>query len=199
MMGLPSDQMIRNFESYLTEKALKGQGAYAKGEEYAPVAAWLVIGLTEPQLAGIGNALQSASDEIDEDANNKAPVFTDLAQIEKVMMDPNTMAKYQSYPKVELDGMFSLENESKSGYTFFRVVRLRMACCLNDSRPASIICATKKKIDPELLKATIGSEARWCKAQGKLKFGPGTDGKPQAFLKVSSVVAAPMPPFPYLN
>jgi hypothetical protein len=201
LMGLPDDQMIRSFEQNLTEKALKGQASYnAKGEELAPTAAWLALSLTEPQLAAVGNALQSASDEIDDSAGNKAPVVTDLAQIERVLMDPTTMAVYQRYPKVELDGMFSLENQGEaSGLTIFRVVRLRMACCLNDSRPASIICATKKKIDPELLKPGIGSEARWCKAQGKLKFAPGQDGKYQAFLKVSSVVSAPMPPFPYLN
>jgi hypothetical protein len=206
LMGLPDDQMIRSFERYLTEKALQGQTAYnAKGEELAPTAAWLALTLTEPQLpvpqlAAVGNALQSASEEIDDNANNKPPVVTDLAQIERVLMDPTTMAVYQRYPKVELDGMFSLENQGgASGLTIFRVVRLRMACCLNDSRPASIICATRKKIDPELLKPGIGSEARWCKAQGKLKFGPGPDGKNQAFLKVSSVVSAPMPPFPYLN
>jgi hypothetical protein len=199
MMGLPSDQMIRSFERHLTEKALKGMASYnAKAEEFAPVANWLLFTPYSGELAtSLGSALQLAAEEIDDDSTNVKPVVTDLAQVERVLMDPNLMAEFQRYRKVELEGMFSLE--STGPMTIFRVVRLRMACCLNDSRPSTILCATRKKIDARLIEKPTGSETKWCKVQGKLKFAPGADGKYQAFLKASSVVPATMPPFPYLN
>ncbi len=200
-MGLPSDQMIRNFERNLTEKALKGMAKYdPKTEEFKPLINWLVMtpatSLVGPDLLSVGMAIQTASDEIDEDAKGVTPIVTDLAQLEKVVQDPTRMAEFQRYRKIEVDGMFSPE-EMVGNTLIFRLVRLRMACCLSDARPATLMCGTKKPLDPRL--KSTGSETKWARVQGKIKFARMADGKFAGFVKATSVDWAPMPPFPYLN
>jgi hypothetical protein len=208
LMGLPSDEMIRNFEKNLTAKAMKGLASYnSKEEEFKPTAGLLMLSALPTTdlvttsfqnglLASLASGIQHAIDEIDVDAAGVQPVVTDLAQIEKVLLSPSAMAEYARYRKVEIDGMFDLDRQS-GGVSLFRIVRLRMACCLSDARPAMMLAATKKPLPLQLLEKS--AETKWVRVQGKIKFRQGADGKWQALMQVSSVLPAPMPPFPYLN
>jgi uncharacterized membrane protein YcgQ (UPF0703/DUF1980 family) len=152
--------------------------------------------LQQNLMIGLGSGLQRAIDEIDEEGGDAPPVITDLAQIEKVMLDPGAMAEYERYRKVEIDGMFELDQTS-GNVSLFRLVRLRMACCLNDARPAMITAMMKKPLPPELMQKD--NKTKWVVARGRLKFLPGRDGKWQAVLRAGSIKQVPVPNNPYLN
>lgn len=203
VMGLPDSRMIESFERYRIDSALKDKKFEQAPNEHL---CWMMLGTYSfpgevlPQVAfttSIISGLQGMIDELDDDAVGVKPVVTDLAQLDKVVMDPALMQQFEHYRKVEIDGMFNLEETGP--LTVFRVVRLRMACCLTDSRPAMIYCATKKKLPDELLKDKGKAGRQWVRVQGKLKFARTPEGKVQALLKAVSVELTPTPPFPYLN
>ncbi|HMP17299.1 MAG TPA: hypothetical protein PKD72_09770, partial [Gemmatales bacterium] len=201
-MGLPDTRMIESFEKYRIEAAIKESRQTVVNEQFY----WMFLGALSapnevfPQVAfstAFIRGVQSIIDELDDEAKDVPPVLTDLAQLENVAKNPALIPQYEQYRKVQLEGMFNLE-EVHGNVTFFRVVRFRMACCLTDSRPAMIMCATKKPLHPSLLEQKkVGT--KWVKVQGRLKFGPGHDGKMIPFLKAVSVEPATTPPFPYLS
>lgn len=205
VMGLPDARMIENFEKYRIDTALKNQKFEAAPSEqmcWMSMSTYAFPGEVLPQatfIISIVSGLKGMIDELDDEAQGVVPIVTDLAQLDKVILDPGLMQQFQRYRKVELEGMFNPE-ETNAQVTVFRVVRLRMACCLTDARPAMIYCATKKKLSDELTKPNTGKAGtKWVKVQGKLQFARTPEGKYQALLRATSVEVAPMPPFPYLN
>lgn len=203
-MGLPDTKMIENFEKYRIEMALKDRKNVTMPNEQM---CWLMLGVLTtpgevfPQVSfstAIASGLQGMIDELDDEASGVKPIVTDLAQLEKVVLDPGLMQQFERYRKVEIEGMFNLEEES-GDIKLFRIVRLRMACCLTDSRPAMILCITKKKLSDYLMEKGKAGGTKWVKVQGRLKFGRTPEGKYQAMFKATSVESTPMPPFPYLN
>jgi hypothetical protein len=202
VMGLPDTKMIENFEKHLYEKSVKEQKRPATNEQMA----WMTLGAFTfpgevfPSVAfstSIAAGLQGMIDELDGEARNEAPIVIDLSQLEKALKDPALQQQYASYGRVEIEGMFDLEEVGP--VSLFRIVRLRMACCLTDARPAMLLCFTKKPIPAQLLSKSGGSTTKWAKVQGRLKFGQLNDGKYQAVMKVSLIEPAKVPPFPYLN
>jgi len=202
VMGLPDTKMIEQFEQYRIDTARKAEKRPVSTEQMS----WLILGTFTvpgevfPQVSfstSIATGLGGMIDEMDGEARNEKAINLDLSQIEKALKDPALQQQYASYGRVEIEGMFSLEEVGP--VTFFRIVRLRMACCLTDARPAMLICVTKKKLPEQLLEKTKGSTTKWVKAQGRLKFVLAEDGKYQAIMKASLVEPAPVPPFPYLN
>lgn len=204
VMGLPDTKMIENFEKYRIDSALKDRkDAVMPNEQMCAMLLGVlsVPGEVFPAVSfttSLASGIQGMIDELDDEATGVVPVVTDLAQLDKVLLDPQLMAQYERYRKVEIDGMFSLE-EVNGGLIFFRIVRLRMACCLTDSRPAMLVGVTRKKLSDYLMEKSKATGTKWVKAQGRLKFMRGQDGKYQAILKAVSIEAAKMPPFPYLN
>lgn len=203
IMGLPDAQMIQNFEKYRMEAALKGRKVEVAPDEqlcWGMLSAFTLPGEVFPQVTfttSILSGFNGIFNEMDDDAKGVQPVVTDLAQLDKVLLDPGLRQQFEHYRKVELDGMFSLDEVG--AVTMFRVVRLRMACCLTDSRPAVILCFTKKKLSEQLADSQGKNGAKWVKVQGKLKFRQNPEGKYQAIMKASSIEVVPTPPFPYLN
>jgi len=203
VMGLPDTKMIENFEKYRIESAMKEQKRPPASNEQM---SWLILGaFTVPGevfpyvsfSTTISSGLMSMIDEVDGEARNEAPVVLDLSHIEKALKDPMLQLQYASYGRVEIEGMFNLEESGP--VSLFRIVRLRMACCLTDARPAMLLCFTKKKIPEQLLEKAKGTTTRWVKVQGRLKFAQGEDGKYHAILRASLIEPAKVPPFPYLN
>jgi hypothetical protein len=202
VMGLPDTKMIENFEKHRIQEALQRERQVIVPEQFH----WMAFGAISapnevfPQAAFstlFAYGVQSIIDEMDDDAKDVTPIVTDLAQLENVAKNPALIPQYEQYRKVQLEGMFNMEDVN-GGFTYFRIVRLRMACCLSDTRPAMILCRTKKPINPSLLdKNRTGT--KWVKAQGRLKFAPGPEGKMVPYFKVVSVEPAPTPPFPYLS
>ncbi|MFT3882306.1 MAG: hypothetical protein QM703_21970 [Gemmatales bacterium] len=202
VMGLPDTRMIENFEKHLYEKSVKEQKRPVTNEQMA----WLMLGtFTVPGevfpsvsfSTSIASGLQGMIDEVDGEARNEKPVVIDLGQLEKALKDPALQQQYSSYGRVEMEGMFDLEETGT--ISVFRIVRLRMACCLTDARPAMLVCVTKKPIPASLLNKGASTTTKWVKIQGRLKFGETPEGKTQAFMKVSLIEPAKVPPFPYLN
>lgn len=202
LMGLPDTKMIENFEKYRIEAAFKDKKNVVVNEQFY----WMFLGALAapgevfPQASfttSFAYGVQTIVDEMDDDAKDVPPIVTDLTQLENVAKNPAMIPQYEQYRKVQLEGMFNLE-ETNGGYTYFRIVRLRMACCLTDSRPAMILARTKKPLSPALLDGNKAG-TKWVKVQGRLKFAQGPDGKYQPYLKAVSVELSPMPPFPYLS
>jgi uncharacterized membrane protein YcgQ (UPF0703/DUF1980 family) len=194
--------MIENFEKHRIETALKGSKQTVVNDQYY----WMFLGaLSAPNevfpvasfSTSFAYGVQTIVDEMDDDAKDVLPIVTDLAQLENVAKNPGLIPQYEQYRKVQLEGMFNMEDVN-GGYTYFRIVRLRMACCLTDSRPAMILARTKKPLNPALLDGNK-TGTKWVKVQGRLKFAPGPDGKTIPYLKAVSVELSPMPPFPYLS
>ncbi|HQR05826.1 MAG TPA: hypothetical protein PLN21_03335 [Gemmatales bacterium] len=202
VMGLPDTKMIENFEKHLYEKSVKEQKRPATNEQMAwmSLGAFTFPGEVFPSVSfstSIASGLLGMIDEMDGEARNEKPIMIDLSQIEKALKDPALQRQYASYGRVEIEGMFDLEEMGP--YSLFRIVRLRMACCLTDARPAMLVCVTKKPIPAQLQSKGGGSTTRWVKVQGRLKFVEANDGKSQAIMKVSLIEPAKVPPFPYLN
>ncbi len=205
IMGLPSDQMIRNFEKNLADKAIKASAVEVGGDEEKAALSPLFLGALVPPnevfpatsfMISFASLLESAVADLDDAGGNEAPFVTDLAMLEKVAQDATLRSEFMKKRKVEVDGMFQREG-SAGGAAMFQVVRLRMACCLGDASPASVACFTKRPIDEKLLAA--GAETKWAKVQGKLRFMRDKDGKYRAIMKAFRTEWAPFPPFPYLN
>jgi len=201
-MGLPNTQMIENFERHRIDTAIKEQKRPATNEQMA----WMTLGaFTFPGevfpsatfSTSIASGLLGMIDEMDGEARNEKPIVIDLSQIEKALKDPALQQQYASYGRVEIEGMFDLEEMGP--VSLFRIVRLRMACCLTDARPAMLVCITKKPIPAPLQTKGGGSTTKWVKVQGRLKFVEASDGKMQAIMKASLIEPAKVPPFPYLN
>lgn len=202
VMGLPDTKMIENFEKYRIETAVKELKRPVNTEQMA----WMSLGAFSfpgevfPAVSfstSIAAGLQGTIDELDGEARNEKPIVIDLSQIEKALKDPALQQQYSSYGRVEIEGMFDLEEIGP--ITLFRIVRLRMACCLTDARPAMLLGLTKKSIPPQLQTKSGGATTKWVKVQGRLKFVDAPDGKSQAIIKASSIEPAKVPAFPYLN
>lgn len=203
-MGLPDTKMIENFEKYRIEQAIKNnQNKLPVSTEQCSL---LMLGAVSfpgelfgnAMTTSLNSAMVAVADEIGDEAKDVSPVLTDLAQLEKIAQDPGRMTQFEALPKVEIEGMISIEG-TEAGYTYFRIVRMRMACCLTDSRPAMLMCRTKKPLDPRLMDANSTSGSKWVRAQGRLKFAPDEKGKYQPYFKVVSLELLPMPPYPYLS
>ncbi len=202
VMGLPDTKMIENFEKYRIDIAMKADKRTVSTEQmsYLILGTFTVPGEVFPQVSfstSIAAGLEGMIDEVSGEARNEKPIVLDISQIEKALKDPALQQQYASYGRVEIEGMFSLEEVGPM--TVFRIARLRMACCLTDARPAMLFCITKKKLPEQLLEKSKGSTTKWVKVQGRLKFIPSPDGKHEAVLRASVVETAPVPPFPYLN
>lgn len=202
VMGLPDTKMIEKFEKYRIDTAMTADKRPVSTEQVS----WLLLGaFTVPGevfplvtfstsiAAGLGGMIE----EMDGEARNEKAITLDLSQIEKALKEPDLQQLYASYGRVEIEGMFNLEENG--AIKVFRIVRLRMACCLTDARPAMLVCITKKNLPEQLLEKNKGSTTKWVKVQGRLKFVQSPDGKYQAALKASLVEPTPVPPFPYLN
>jgi len=209
-MGLPSDQMIRNFERNLAERATKDSATDLGSEEAKSSFAVMVMSSmggpfgggsfgenTPYSLLAFWNALGSGiTAELDDAGPNEPAFVTNLAELEKAAQSPTLRAEFTQKRKVEIDGMFQPEGKFQGGM-MFQIVRLRMACCLSDARPSTVACFTKKTIDERLLQG--GHETKWARAQGKLRFVRGKDGKYEPIMKAYKVEWAPFPPFPYIS
>jgi hypothetical protein len=206
LMGLPSDQMIRNFEKDLADKHIKSSAVEVGGdEEKAALSPMLLGAMVSPNevfpatsfVISLAGLIETAVADLDDAGGSEAPFVTDLAVLEKVAQDPALRADFAKKRKVEIDGMFQKEG-SAGGASMFQIVRLRMACCLGDASPASVACFTKRPIDERLL--TAGPDTKWAKVQGKLRFVRNNkDGKYRPIMKAFRTEWAPFPPFPYLN
>lgn len=137
-------------------------------------------------------SLQFAMDRLEETSAGPPDTTPDLAELEKIGVSPEQRDLYRSYKRVETEGMFNpaMRPDGKPDGRFFYIVRLRMACCLNDARPSSIPARSQKKLDLP--------PGQWVKVQGRVDFVQH-QGKWQAVMRAFRVDPSAPPANPYLN
>jgi hypothetical protein len=136
----------------------------------------------------IGSSVQAAIDQL-EDQANVVDEPADTVMLENAASNPEQIAVWKNLPRVRIEGFYNPISSSERG-TFFSVVRLRVACCLNDARPSMVLAMAKK---PPAVKP-----GDWVTVLGRVDFYPDKGGHKPA-MKVAQVKATKMPANPYLK
>jgi hypothetical protein len=198
-LGLPDSRMIMAYERNLTDRALpRGSGLSGAGSLDAVMQAQVLLG--EVGACGPGFGLPTAvlsatlvpggyATEIAEEELNVDPDATpSLGELDQIASNPSFQQTYKNYRRVEVEGNFY---PASADGRFFRVVRLRVACCLGDARPAIVMCVSRKPNDIQ--------SGDWVAAQGKLDFVADEEGKWFPVMRVYKVYKRKAPAYPYLK
>lgn len=203
------DRMIRQF---VEERAKIGKGSggdisAAGGSMGEPLSAFGVLSfLPDPLGRGLASlacqfgvsevdgkelhGLQWTIDRLEEQSEGKPDMTPDIDELEKAGVTPEQRKQWETYKRVETEGMF---NPMRPDGRIFQIVRLRMACCLSDARPSSIMASSNKRLD-----FTKIPPGQWVKVQGRVQF-VFHDNKWQLVVRAFSVKPSKPPPNPYLN
>jgi hypothetical protein len=195
LMGIPKEDQIQAYERALIDKDLRGDSStYMVPQEASETT--IASGLTQMALdplspaglvsVGVGRAL-----ELLEEQNLPPPEKTDLGRLEIIANDPGSRERWAAYRNVEVEGIFAPGGRSADGRTLMRIVRLRVACCLGDARPAMMVAMTREQL-PEF------PPNQWVAVSGRLTFFQTKDGW-RAGMRAVKTVPKPTPPRPYLD
>jgi uncharacterized membrane protein YcgQ (UPF0703/DUF1980 family) len=144
---------------------------------------------------------------------NARAVFTDVGQLELAANNPEQRDYFRGQKRVAVEGLFSpVGFNDQSQATFFNLVRLRMACCINDARPAVMMAVTRglrvgeKDRDGRPVvfitgpnKADVVRANDWVTAEGRVDFFPSRDGTVRPVMRVLKVTKTKLPADPYLK
>jgi hypothetical protein len=191
---LPFDwnQMISAFQRDL----ISGGDTLAPtgGVDPAGVAGSFGIGaLGEFGMNGVGGweyALGCALSHAEEETVLPVDAVADMDQLDQAAKNAMQREHWRSLRRVELEGMLNKVGATDQGLNIFRVVRLRMSCCINDARPAFVHGLSRKEIPLQ--------EAQWVSVQGKVDFH-NVGGQWAPFLRAYQIKKAKQPPNPYLK
>jgi uncharacterized membrane protein YcgQ (UPF0703/DUF1980 family) len=137
----------------------------------------------------LGAGVQTAVDSLEDEAT-VADEPVDVVVLENAAAGTGDQRQhFKDSPRVRLEGFYNFLGTNERG-TFFSVVRLRMACCLNDARPSMVVCVAKRgpKVNP----------GDWVTVQGRVDFYKANDGYKPA-MRVAQVKPTKMPAVPYLK
>jgi hypothetical protein len=194
------DRMIRAFEADRMRSGDTGQRDLAIGGAGDALGALGVLSFSQAPLDRsmaalfcqygwtLGSSVQSVIDQVEDEAN-VAEETADTAMLENAANNEDQKTYYQKAPRVRIEGFYNPVGET-AGKTFFTVVRLRVACCLNDARPSSVLAMSKK---PPGVKS-----GDWVFVLGRVDFYRAADGFKPA-MKVAQIKAGKMPANPYLK
>lgn len=167
------------------------------------LAAYQLVSLTQGPIGGTVpvvdyGGLQFAFEEAEGgSATGKAEATIDLGLIDQVAGSPDQRELWKKYRRVQVEGIYSpMVREGKPDNKLLQIVRMRMACCLNDARPAALIAMSREKLDENL------RPGQWVTAHGRLDFKQAPDGKWRPVFKItrtSDMKATKQPANPYLN
>jgi hypothetical protein len=209
-LGLPNTWMIQAFENDLAHGAGGSTASPSTlGADPAEMTGSLgIAALGEFGMNGVGSwqyALGSAISYAEDETQypDHAIAKIGLDDLEKAAQNPASREHWKSVPRVQVEGMFSRVATGDQGQTLFRIVRLRVACCITDARPASISSLSRKAlndidraVDKRTGKEVVGTP--WVAVQGKVDFGM-IKGKWEPYIRAVQVKKAPQPPDPYLK
>jgi len=197
-LGVPDGRMIRAYERDLAEQGgPKGASLHGAGGLDAVMQAQVTVNqfamgdlsdglassLVNAYLLSGGLATEIAMEELDVQPD----AMPSLGELDQIAGDPRLQESYTNFGRVEVEGNFY---PGTPDGTYFRVVRLRVACCLGDARPAMVMCSSRKPVP-------IAS-GDWVAVQGKLNFVYAED-KWYPVMKVYKVYKKKPPAYPYLK
>jgi hypothetical protein len=195
------DRMIRAFETDLVNRnrvmAPSGAFGVGTGDELTALGVHTVsqdpVGRAVAALACQfgwveGGSLQHAITKIDEASTVEPDIRPDLPTLELAAASPDSREHWRQYRRVEVEGMF---NPAPQDARIFQIVRLRMACCLNDARPASVVGASRLPVQVQ--------PGQWVKVQGRVVFQQFPDGSWKPVLQAIRIEPKRPPANPYIS
>jgi hypothetical protein len=197
-LGVPDSRMIRAYERDLSEQglprgSLRGMGGLDAISLAQVTSQQVALGSLENALApGLLQAVLLAGGVATEITLEELEVEPDarpsLGELDQIAENPLLHQSYTSFSRIEVEGTFYPASPEGN---LFRVVRLRVACCLGDARPAMVMCTSRKPV----LDIAPGE---WVAVQGKLSF-VSVDRKWYPVMKVYKVYRKKPPAYPYLR
>jgi hypothetical protein len=185
--------MIRMVDSDIFNRA--GGAAVPTGLDPADIAgSFGIAALGEFGMNGVGGwqyALGAALSHAEEETVLPIDAYTDLDELERAAQSPASREHWKSLRRVSVEGMFNRVGETPNGFTIARIVRIRIACCLTDGRPAHVPALSRKRLDQF-------QERQWVSVQGKVDFH-NVNGKWTPFLRAYQVKKVKEPANPYLK
>lgn len=198
LLPLPWDEMLRAFERSKSRIQTEGfsAGVATPGDVLVAFGAWTISGdplarslaaaLCQYRVGDQPASLEKALDYLEEHAEVPETAIrrTDVAQLEQVAYIPAQREHWKQFRRVEIEGLYQPVPKRPQQ---FALVRLRMACCANDSRPVSIFGVTRQP--------PVGLQpGDWVRAQGRLDFIQLKDGTWKAVVHAYRIEKAPLPP-----
>lgn len=197
---LPLDwgEMLRAFErskSRVATEAISG-GLAAPGDSllafglwslsHDPLARSVAAAMCQYRAADQPASLEKALDYLEESTEvpESAIRRTDVVQLEQVAYVPAQREHWKQFRRVEVEGLYQPVPKRPNQ---FAVVRLRMACCVNDSRPLSVFAVSRRPVSGI-------QPGDWIRVQGRLDFVNLPDGSWKAVIHAYRVEKAPLPP-----
>lgn len=196
-LGLPDTRMIRAFERDLAGQGLSRSSGFGSQLDAVMQAQALTcqLGACDPGC-GLPTAILTSTlipaglaTEITEEEREVIPEATpSLGELDQIASNPAIQDTYKRYRRVEIEGNFY---PASGDGRYFRVVRLRVACCLGDARPAIVMAVSRKPLQNL-------QSGDWVAAQGRLDFFQ-EDGKWVPVMRVYKVYKKKPPAYPYLK
>jgi hypothetical protein len=195
-LGLPDDRMIRAYERALEDRTAPSTTPLLGAGPAEPAGAFAVISSAAlvPMDGGLAFSMQcmelasqmAVADHFEEQSTAPPDALLSLADLELIANDAGQRDHWK-HRRIEVEGEFSPASEDGR---FFRVVRFRVNCCLNDARPAFMLAAIRK--EHRLTRGT------WVATLGRLDFA-NVDGKWYPVMRVYQLRAKKTPANPYLS
>jgi uncharacterized repeat protein (TIGR03943 family) len=125
----------------------------------------------------------------------KVEARTDIGQLELIAARADQREQWSKYRRIEVQGLYSpLMRGGQPDGKMFQIVRFRIACCLSDARPASVMAASRQQLE-----VPAGS---WVTVTGRVEFKQTPDGRWRPVIRVfraSDVKPTRPPANPYLS
>jgi hypothetical protein len=206
-LGLPNTWMIQAFENDLANRVNTDGNKLQMGADPSEVAGAVgIASLGNLGMSGAGGwqyAIGTALGYAEEETVLPVDFVASLDDLDQAAQSASRREEWKSYRRVKIEGMFNRVAAGDQGQALFRIVRLRVACCITDARPASVMAMSRKgledidrAIDKKTGKPTLS--APWVAVEGKVDFGI-VDGKWAPFMRAFVVKKVPQPPDPYLK
>ncbi|MCS7016014.1 MAG: hypothetical protein NZM42_07860 [Gemmatales bacterium] len=198
LLPLPWDEMLRAFERSKSRVQSEGfaGGVATPGDVLVAFGTWsfsadplarsLAAALCQYRVGEEPASLEKALDYLEAHAEvpESAIRRTDVPQLEQVAYVPVQREQWKQFRRVEVEGLFQPIGRRPNQ---FALVRLRMACCANDSRPLSIYGVLRQPVRNL-------QPGDWVRVQGRLDFVQLSDGTWKAVVHTYKIEKAPLPP-----
>ena len=194
-LDLPNAEMIRRYERDLIERSGGYSGEYTASATMGETVATVGLVSANPSgLATVGGlqfAVGTAIEFAEEEADIPPDFKPDLGMLQQVANapTPDQRLRWREFKRVEVEGMFV---PATPDGRYFRLVRLKMVCCMNDAQPAIMLAGSRRPL-PHI------KPQQWVAVQGRLDFMPTEDGKWMPVMRAFKVRPKKTPPNPYLR
>jgi hypothetical protein len=186
------NDLIQRFERELIGRGqLSTEGLATRISPGEAVAEVGLLAAGQPTMSAAGGwqvAMGTIVQFLEEETVTEPDARTDIGTLEQIANSPEHREHWKQLRRVEIEGLF---NPASADKKYFFIARFRMACCINDARPAIVLAASRKPVEIP--------PSQWVIAQGRLDFIQAPDGQWRPVLRVYNVKRGTPPANPYLD